>query len=58
MVLLRILIKAKDILFLGEGPTQGINNTTIAAETKHPINFTELGKRFVLSQNYNGINNF
>ena len=46
----------KNILFLGEGPAQG--NTTITAEAKYPINFTESGKRFVLSLHYNKSSSF
>ena len=42
--------KGKDILILGEGPTQ--------AEVKYSINFTQSGKRFVLSLQYNGSNSF
>ena len=37
-------LKKKDTLVLGEGPTQGLHNTTITAEAKHPINFTESRK--------------
>ena len=33
--------KRKDILILGEGPTQGLDDTTLAAKAKHPINFTQ-----------------
>ena len=29
----------KDILFLGEGATQGLDDTTITAEAEYPINF-------------------
>ena len=50
--------KKKDILVLGEGPTQGLDNTTITAEVKYPINFTESGIKFVLSLHYNGSNSF
>ena len=45
--------KNKDILTLGEGPTQRLDNTTLKAEVKYPINFTVLRKRFVLSLHYN-----
>ena len=48
--------KGKDILILGEGPTQGLDDTTLTAEAKYPINFTQSGKRFVLSLHYNGSN--
>ena len=32
--------KGKDVLILGEGPTQRLDATTLTAETKYPINFT------------------
>ena len=32
--------KGKGILVLGEGPTQGLGDTTLTAEEKYPINFT------------------
>ena len=41
-----------------EGPTQGLQDTTLTAEAKYPINFTQSGKRFVLSLHYNGSNSF
>ena len=50
--------KGKVILIFGEGPTQELDDTTLTAEAKYPINFTQLGKRFVLSLHYNGSNNF
>ena len=50
--------KGKDILILGEGPTQRLDDTTLAAEAKYPINFAQSGKRFVLSLYYNGSNSF
>ena len=53
-----MIIKKKDILILGEGPTQGFDDTTLTAEAKNPINFTQSGKRFVLSLHYNGSNSF
>ena len=48
----------KNILILGEDPTQGLDDTTIKAEAKYPINFRESGKRFVLSLHYNGRRSF
>ena len=50
--------KNKDILILGEGPTQVLDDTTLKAEVKYLINFTEQGKRFVLGLHYNGSNSF
>ena len=49
--------KGKDILILGEGPTQVLGDTTLTSGTKCPINFTQSGKRFVLSPHYNGSKN-
>ena len=48
--------KKKDILILGEGPTQGLDDTILTREAKYPINFTHSRKRFVLSLHYNGSN--
>ena len=49
-------IKNKNILILGEGATQGLEDTTLAAEAIYPITFTQLNTRFVLSWLYNGSN--
>ena len=48
----------KDILMLGEGPTPGLDDTTLTAEAKYLINFKKSGKRFVLSVYYNRSNGF
>ena len=50
--------KKKYILILGEGPTQGLNDTTRTAEKKYSINFTESRKLFCLSLLYNGANSY
>ena len=39
----------KDILILCKGQTQGLGDTTLTAEAKCPINWTQLRKRFVSS---------
>ena len=49
--------KGKDILILGEGPTQGLNHA-LTAEAKYPISFTQSRKTIVLSLLYNGSNGF
>ena len=49
-------IKKKDILILGEGPTQGLDDTTLTAEKRNPINFTVTRKKFCLSLHYDGAN--
>ena len=48
--------KREDMLIFGVGPTQGLDDTTLTAEAKYTINFTQSGKRFVLSLHYNGSN--
>ena len=40
--------EGKDILIVGEGPTQ-FDFTTLKAEAKYPVNFTQLWERFKLS---------
>ena len=50
--------KNKDILILGEGPTQGLDDTTLTAEAKYPTDFTQPRKRIVFSLDYNGSNSF
>ena len=50
--------KKKDMLNLGEGPTQGLDDTTLTAGAKYSINFTQRNKRPVLSLLYNGITSF
>ena len=53
-----MLIIKENILILGEGPTQELDDTTLTVEAKYPINFTQSGKRFVLSLHYNGSSSF
>ena len=50
--------KNQDILILCEGPTQGLDDTTLKAEAKYPIRSTQSGRRLVLSLHYNGSNSF
>ena len=50
--------KTKNILVLGEGVTQRLDNTTLTAEKKYLINFTENNKIFFLSLHYNGFNSY
>ena len=46
--------RANNVYILGRDFTQGINRTTIYAEKLYKTNFTESGKKFVLSLHYNG----
>ena len=50
--------KKKDILVLGKGPTQGLDDTTITAEAEYSINFSRSQRKFCLSPHYNGSNSF
>ena len=54
----RIDNKGKDILILGEGRTQGLDDTTLTAEAKYSINFSRSQRKFCLSLHYNGTNSF
>ena len=46
--------RANHIYLMGTDLTQGINDTTIYAEKNFYRNFTEFGKKFVLTLHYNG----
>ena len=50
-----ILIE-KNVLILGEGPTQGLDDTALTAEAHYLINFSRLNRTFCLSMHYNGSN--
>ena len=50
--------KGKYILILSKGSVPGLRDTTFTAEAPYSINFTQSGKRFVLSLHYNGSNSF
>ena len=49
--------KKKDILALGKGPTQGLENT-LTSEKMYSINFTVIKKKFWLKSHYNGANSY
>ena len=48
--------KWKDILILGKGPTQELNDTTFTVEVEYSINFLRWQRKFCLSLLYNGSN--
>ena len=50
--------KGKDILILGKCPTQGLDDTTLTAETQYSINFIRPNIKFCLSLYYNVRNSF
>ena len=39
--------KGKDILILGKGPRQGLDEHSLAAQKMYSINFTEVNTKFV-----------
>ena len=55
---LHVNTKKKNVLILGECPTQGLDGTTLTAEKRYSINFTVTRKKFCLSLHYNGLNNY
>ena len=50
--------RVKKILILGEGITQGLDDTTLTAEKMYSINFTVSRKILCLSLHYNGANSY
>ena len=46
--------RANSIYVMGDGLTQGIHDTTLYIEKKYWRNFTDPGKKFVISLHYNG----
>ena len=50
--------RASHIYLMGTGLTQGINDTTIYSEKNFYRNFTDFGKKSVLSLHYNGDNSY
>ena len=52
-----LITRKKYILILGEGPTQGLDGTTVVLQL-YSINFTENNKKFCLSLHYNGANSY
>ena len=50
--------RANNIYVMGDGLIQGINDTTIYTEKNYWRNFTDPGKKYVLSLHYNGDNSY
>ena len=53
-----LIIRKKDTLILGLGPTQGLDDTTLTAEAQYSSNFSRSNRKFHLSMLYNGSNSF
>ena len=49
--------RANNIYVMGDGLTQGIHDTTLYVEKNYWRNFTDPGKKFIISLHYNGDNN-
>ena len=52
------LIIEKNTQFLGEGPTDGLDNTAAAAGAKYSVDLTKSRKEICLSLHYNATNSF
>ena len=52
-----MVAKKKDILILGKGPTQGVEDA-LTAEKMYSISFEKHNKNFCLSLHYNGANSY
>ena len=50
--------RANSIYLMGEGLTQGIHDATLYVEKNYYRNFTDPGKKFVLSLHHNGDNSY
>ena len=48
----------KNILILGKGSVQGLDELSLSAEKMYSINFTKANKKFCLSLHYNGANSY
>ena len=53
-----LIIKKVDILILGKGPTQRLDNTKLTAGKEAATNFSEQHKTFYLRWHYDGTNNY
>ena len=50
--------KEKDVLILDKSPIQGLDDTTLTAETKHSVNFSRSHRKCCLSFHYDGCYSF
>ena len=53
-----LLAKKKDVLVLGECPTDGLDDATITTKAKYSIYFTKSKNKICLSWCNNGSNSF
>ena len=50
--------KGKDILIIGKGTTQRLDDTMLTTEAQYTINFSRSNRKFCLRVHYNGNNSF
>ena len=50
--------KNKDVLILGFGPTQALDDITLTAEAQYSINFSRSNRNFCLNLHYNRSSSF
>ena len=48
----------KDILILGKGPTQGLEEHSLTAEKMYSVNFTDHRKKYCVNLHYTGANSY
>ena len=53
-----LIIRKKDILILGIGPTQRLDNTALSVEAQYSINFSKSNKKFCFMSLLFGSNRF
>ena len=50
--------KTKNVLVLGQGITQGLDDTTLTAEGSYLTNFSRSRRKFCLTRHYNGSDSY
>ena len=55
---MRSSVHTNNISILGQGQTQGLDNTTLTEEVEYSTNFSRLQREFCLSLHYNESNSF
>ena len=53
-----LIIEKKDIIILGEGSTDGLEDTAITTEAEYFVHITKSRKKIYLSLCYNAVNSF
>ena len=53
-----MIIEKKDILILGKGPPQGLEDTILTTDAEYSISFSEQQNKFSLNLHYNEVNSY